>query len=71
MKRQAKVIHATCGTQIGWWLSDYPMSECDLFLSSTFERMDGTHPREGSTVAEYCPKCDKHNIVLTRVLLKQ
>lgn len=50
------VRHAKCGTQIGWYLVDYPRPS-DMTCSSTFMHMDGSHPEYASRLYEVCGYC--------------
>ena len=50
------VTHRGCGGQIGWYLRDTPR-ELDMFLAQDFQRLDGTHPKNGDRLLELCPRC--------------
>lgn len=58
------IRHLSCGEIMGWYLLDKPR-EPDAFLSSDFERLDGSKPGGGDVFDEQFPHCGEQ-IVSTR-----
>jgi len=56
MALDIKIIHKSCGTQIGWWAGNIPKPGGRV-RADDFVRMDESKADMASRVVDFCPEC--------------